>query len=309
MANGTLDPLANAADAYTDFYPAVDALGDVDFLGYQLVRRSHDIASTTPGVDDVLGQYMPFEQCLIDGLVSRTRVTDPARVVYVVDPPFEFTDPATGLNVVHTHAYWVSGLQPRGGDEARIDVSTLTRAVRTTTARFTAGVYQNITSGADLCGPNAGVKTDDVWDYQGMALTPGTAQPVSNGFDATITQFATVALNLRQMGISVTRPITAKIGGDGPTTLTLVGPWRNGQRVAVTRDGVADGTLVAEHGEVILERDFASVTEDVPAVGTVDVSGVEPPAYLNTPVGEISGDQEQVGRVIASHDYVLTPVA
>jgi pimeloyl-ACP methyl ester carboxylesterase len=308
MANGLIDPLANVADAFTDFYPAVVSLGDINFRGYELLRRSHDIATTIPVADDVLGQYMPFEQCLMQQELGQPRVTDPARVVYVVDPNIEFTDPATGLNVVQTHAYWVSGLEPRDSNEARIDVTTLTRAVRTTTSTLQTGVGQNITSGADLCGPNPNVKTDDVWDYQGVKLTPSKPQPTVNGFDATITQFETATLNLPQMGINVNKPINAVIGGDGITALTLRGPWRNGQEVAVTRDGVADGTAVAEDGELVLDRDFSSYVENVPAVGTIDVSGVELPAYVDTPAGDFSVDQEQAGRVIAAHDYLLTPV-
>jgi hypothetical protein len=307
MANGTLDPLANVADAFTDFYPAMTAVGDVDFLGFEMLRRSHDISETSSPADMVLGQYMPFEQCLIQQLLDTPRVADPARVAYVVDPQFEFTDPATGLDVVHTHAYWVSGLQPRGSDEARIDVTTLTRAVRTTTAKQVTGYGQNITAGADLCGANPSVQTDDAWAYLGTKLSPGAPQPTSNGFTATITGFATATLDLPQMGISPSKPIGAYVAGDGMTALTLRGPFRNGERYAVTRDGSPDGTVVAQGGQLILDRDFTYEQVNAPDVGTVDVSGVEAPAYVDTPAGDVSGDQEPEGRTLGGHQYVLTP--
>jgi pimeloyl-ACP methyl ester carboxylesterase len=307
MTNGTLDPLANAADALTDFYPAIDSLRDVDFLGFQLLRRTHDISETSYPENLLAGTYGTVAQCLIQQMLATPRVINPARVVYIVDPNFEFTDPATGLDVVHTHAYWVSDLHPRGSDEARIDVTTLTRAVRTTTATPLAGTGQNITSSGDLCGANPDVQTDDAWAYQGIKLTPGAAQPTSNGFTATITQFATATLDLPRMGISVAEPITATIGGDGVTALTLRGPWRDGERIAVTRDGAPDGTITAADGAVVLDRDFSWQQESVPDAGMVDFSGVEPPAYIDTPAGDVSGDQEPEGRVIAAHDYVLTP--
>jgi len=307
MVNGTLDPLANAFDAFTDFYPAMDSLRDIDYVGYQMLRRSHDISETTYPVNLVLGQYMPLEQCLLEQLLAQPRAINPARVVYIVDPNFEFTDPATGLDVVQTQAYWVSGLQPRGSDEARIDVTTLTHAVRTTTGTPIVGYGQNVTAGADLCGANQSVQTDDAWAYQGIKVTPDAAQATSNGFTATITQFATATLDLPRMGISVKRPISAYIEGDGTTALTLRGPWPNGEQVDVTRDGVADGALTAENGAVVLKRDFSWQQEQVPEVGTVDFSGVEPPAYIDTPAGDVSGYQEPEGQELGGHQYVLTP--
>jgi pimeloyl-ACP methyl ester carboxylesterase len=307
MTNGTLDPLANVVDAFSDFYPAIDSLRDIDFLGFQLLRRTHDISESSAPADLVAGTYGTVAQCLIKQMLATRRVINPARVVYVVDPNFEFTDRSTGLEVVHSHAYWVGQLRPRSSEEARIDVTTLTRPVRSTTGTLIAGTGQNITSSGDLCGSDPAVQTDDAWAYQGIKLTPRASQPTSNGFTATITQFATASLSLLRMGISITKPITATIGGDGVTALTLLGPWRDGERVRITRDGVPDGTVTARSGAVVLDRDFAWQQQQVPGVGTANFSGVAPPAYLNTPAGSISGDQEQAGRVLGSHTFVLTP--
>jgi pimeloyl-ACP methyl ester carboxylesterase len=306
LVNGMLDPLSNAPAVLTDLYPALDALGDVDYLGFELTRRSHDIGTSSPnGLPDVLGNFLPVEQCLMDELLARKRTQNPARVVYVVDPNFEFAVPSTGLSELHTGACWVSGLHPRGSEEGRIDVTALTRPVQTSTGTAVNGAGQNVTQTGDLCGANPNVRTDDTWTVHGVSVAPGTPTATGNGFHATITQFATATLDLPQMGISVRKPITAVIGGDGQTRLTLRGPWADGERVSVTRDGVPDGTVVAEGGDLVLNRDLAWQT-NVGGSG-VDLSGVAPPAYLHTPAGDISVDQEPQGRVLGTHTYVLKP--
>lgn len=75
----------------------------------------------------------------------------------------------------------------------------------------------------------------------------------------------------------------------------------------MTRDGSPDGTVVAEGGQLILNRDFSYEQLNAPDAGTVDVSGVEPPAYVDTPAGDVSGDREPEGRTLGGHQYVLTP--
>jgi hypothetical protein len=62
---------------------------------------------------------------------------------------------------------------------------------------------------------------------------------------------------------------------------------------------------VAEGGDLVLNRDLAWQT-NVGGSG-VDLSGVAPPAYLHTPAGDISVDQEPQGRVLGTHTYVLKP--
>lgn len=244
MFNGAVDPLAHVGAA-ADTWVALDRLGDVDYLGFEAFPRHHE-------------EFDDLADCILHGfLKERTRVLDPARVVYIIDPAHEVTDRATGLDMTHHGAYWVSGLEVRGAAEARIDVTTKARAIRTTVGKPINELEENFTEGADYCGPNPAVKKNNVWVVHGILLDPGEAQSTSNGMDLTLLQYSRAALDLMRMGISVSDAISISVTGDGTSEVELVGPWHEGQKVDVTKDGGAFARLVATDGAVILKADFS----------------------------------------------------
>jgi hypothetical protein len=217
---------------------------------------------------------------VFDQLLAEPRVIDPPRVIYRVNPAFELEDAGTGLRVRHTSAYWVSDLQLRDpqdrnptveGQEvdhsrnAAIDVTSLARPERTVAAVPVTSVGENYSAGADFCGPNPAVKTDDTWRMKGLDLVDGPA-PRSNGMTIDIARFSAATLDLSRMGIDVTKPITVAVDGDGPATFALDGPWADGTRVTVSRAASIGGvvlpatsswTVTAQGGRVLLADDFA----------------------------------------------------
>jgi hypothetical protein len=88
-----------------------------------------------------------------------------------------------------------------------------------------------------------------------VRLEPGPSQPVENGFDATLTRVATVALDLDRMGIDVRRDVTAVVRGDGRTRLVLAGEWPDAVEVVA---GAASETIHATREGLVLDRDFGS---------------------------------------------------
>lgn len=243
MQNSVIDPLVSIPlVAQTDL--ALDKLGDVDYLDFEAARRTHEVDP-------------PLINCWYLKYLADDRVTNPARVVFGIDPANEYNDTTTGLQLHHTGAYWVSGLQMRPGATApSIDATSLADAVRSTVGAPVNGAGQNIVSGADDCGANPAAQTDDVWAEHGVALSPGPSQPTSNGMTVKLAGLASVTLDLTPMNLSTTSPLALDITGDGPASLHLVGPWKGG-RVTLFRDGVPDGTLSVQSGEVALSGDLA----------------------------------------------------
>jgi predicted esterase len=286
MANGGIDPLANQAAA-EDTVQAMDHLGDIDYRAWVVLRRQHEWMN---GIVD----------CVFQDMATHPRVADPARVVYSINPNFEFDNPTTGLHVVHTGAYWVSGLEPRDpgarnptvdGLEAdhsatsSIDVTSLARADRAVRGAPVAGQGENVTAGADFCGPNPAVLTNDAWVMRGRALGAGSPQPVSNAMTMTMTRLSAATLDLSRMSISTAEPVSVSVTGDGPSTLTLRGPWPNGGVVDVTRDGVRIGSARVDDGFIRLADNFSGTRLYVLSSVTATPRGPLPqrrPALPNT---------------------------
>ena len=262
MANGGLDPLA-ASPGVEEILLTLDTIGTIDYRAYLAIERAHEL-------------YRPLVDCLFENLVAAPRVVDPPRVIFHVNPAFEISDPDTGLSVRHDRAYWVSGLELRNpadrnptvrGQEvdhsrnARIDVTTLARPERVVSTTPVTAVDENYTKGADFCGPNEAVRSNDTWRMKGLELVTGPS-PVSNGFELEIERFSAATLDLARMGVTTGSPITAEVTGDGPATLSLRGPWVDGTEVVVERasDGLLGAaeswTVTASDGVVELSDDF-----------------------------------------------------
>jgi poly(3-hydroxybutyrate) depolymerase len=218
MANGLLDPLAQV-EASQSTAAQMRRSGIIDFRSWLAARRHH-----TNGIPPDEHEWQRgLVDCVMADLLSRPRVLDPARVVYGVHPDFEVSDPETGLDVAHTGAYWVSDLVLRGDDPGRVDVTSLARADRSIVTENVFDVGENVTAGADYCGPNPDVRTNDAWTVSGVRLGPGEPQPVTNGVVVKVSGFGHAALDLARMGIDVTDPVAVTVTTDGPVVLDLLG--------------------------------------------------------------------------------------
>ncbi|HET6873852.1 MAG TPA: hypothetical protein VFH70_03695 [Acidimicrobiales bacterium] len=242
MQNGVIDPLVSAPlVAQTDL--ALDELGDVDYRDFEEAHRTHEIDP-------------PLINCWYQKYLSQNRVINPSRVVYGIDPSNEYDDAATGLVLLHTGAYWVSGLISRSSVAASIDATTLADPVRTTVGAAVNTIGQNVTAGADDCGLNPAAQTDDAWIEHGVALSPRPKQSISNGMTLKIAGLSSVTLDLPRMGLSTAHQLGVEITGDGSSSIHLVGPWSNVNKVSISRDGALAGTLPVESGQVVLSGDF-----------------------------------------------------
>jgi hypothetical protein len=240
MQNGLADPLVNPSS----WLPTVQTFserGDVDFRSFQNANRSH---THVPALGN----------CIYLELIDRGRVVNPARVLYDIDPSNEVNDPATGLVIAHSGAYWVSGMALRKTDvDGGINAASLNRSDRTRTGTTVTAPHNNALTGEDYCGPNPAVRTGDTWNERSVLITPGKAV-TTNGLSATLRNLRSAALDLSRMSLSATQPITAAVTGDGVTSLRLVGAKG---KYAVTRDGVLVGTVKAAGGGLTLDRDFS----------------------------------------------------
>ena len=267
-ANGGLDPLASAPGV-EEILLTLDTIGTIDYRAYLAFERAHEL-------------YRPLVDCLFEQLIAEPRVVDPPRVIYRVNPAFEFDDPGTGLRVQHTRAYWVSDLELRdpaarnptiNGQEvdhsrtATIDVTSLARPERTVSATPVAEVGENYSTGADFCGPNPDVQTNDTWRMKGLDLVDGPSA-VSNGMTVTLQHFSSATLDLARMDIDVSSPVTVEVTGDGPAALVLDGPWNEGADVTIERaaTGLLAGppetwTVQVEDGAVRLADDFGGTSD------------------------------------------------
>lgn len=224
LHNGVADPAANQA-VLAGTQRELDALGTVDYRSWSALAHSHaePVAALT--------------NCLLERFTDHPAVVDPPRVVYSVDPRNE------NEFVRHRGAYWLSGLglrrgvQPSGPDRntgapgygdaaaARIDVTALTRPVRTTVAT----PVEAINTGGDYCGNAA--DNGEVWREHGVALSPGRRQRTANGIAIDTRNFAAAEVDLARIGVDASKPVVVRATTDGKLALTL----RHGDTVRSVR--------------------------------------------------------------------------
>jgi len=257
MINGRQDPLKNGVAGNV---PDLDAFAlrklRYDFRYWQMLRRGHEVV---PELSNAV---------YLDAL-EHPRDLNPARVVLSVEPFLTVSEPRTGLELRHDSAYWVSGVEVRGGtfahgDKGTVDVTSLARADRERVATDYATVDTNKAvshdfAGRDFMGPNPATWGFDEWVEQGITLGPGPAQPVDNGFEASLTRVAALTLDLERMSLDPRRELGLTVTGDGPTSLTLRGPWAG--RVEVRTNGSAPEVLDPTGDALTIARDFQGVHE------------------------------------------------
>ena len=242
MINGQIDPLVNNVLVTQDVL-RLDQLG-YDYRSWVLLRRNHEVVPS-------------LSNCVFLEALTHARDTDPARVVLSVEPSMFMFDPTTGLDLRYDHAYWVSGVEiAQAASKGTVDATSLARADRSPAANKILTAGQNLTSGADLCGPNPAVQTGDAWRKQGIELTPGESQPTSNGAEVSLAAVTSAILDLSRMELTISAPLTLSVTADRTSELVLVGPWTS--PVTETVDGQPAGTLSPSTGAIVLPIEFGS---------------------------------------------------
>ena len=141
-----------------------------------------------------------------------------------MDPSDFDADPASGLDLRYDSAYWVSGIVVSDeGSRGIVDVSSLARPHSVETADRTDVIRDNITIGADLCGPDPEFVTGDTWRERSLVLIPGAPEPMSNLLDAELTNLGAVTFDLERAGIGTGEEATIDVSSDSACEITLRG--------------------------------------------------------------------------------------
>jgi len=208
--NGALDALIPAAlpEATTD---KLDELG-LTFRAWMLDDRGHEA-----------GGYA--YDCVYRDLADYVRVRNPARVRYTVDPGMFVVDPATGLELVHDRAWWVSAIAV--ADDSRlgaVDAHSLALAQRELEelAR-TDERYEGGDAGRDLCGPNPDITTGDTWRYRALERITGDELPLENTLEVSLTNLTAATFDLGRAGLGGGVAARLQVTTDTDATVVLTG--------------------------------------------------------------------------------------
>lgn len=249
-SNGMLDYLVMANTFLPDRERGLE-LG-YDFRFFDVIDGHHQI-------------HPHLANCLYLNGVSRTRVIDPPRVRYTVEPGRFMFDPQTGLDLTYDSAYWVSDIRVRSGAvRGVVDATSLARADRTTTTRVVDTA--RLASGRDFCGVNPDVQLTtspegaSSWRERSIVHSPGLPQPTSNALRLELAEVEALTLDTRRMSLSSETPLTLKVTGDGQVALTLLGNWRG--RVNLRKGETEQPYVIANSdGSLTLIEDFSGVHE------------------------------------------------
>ncbi|HEX8744207.1 MAG TPA: prolyl oligopeptidase family serine peptidase [Thermoleophilaceae bacterium] len=159
-----------------------------------------------------------------DWLGDRRIDPDPARVRYARYPIMDL--PRFGLRF--DGAYWVDGIALRSADDpgaagpdehALVDVTSHALGKPLPATEHEAFAFP---------GPPLPATV------RGRVPVAGEVPPRANRFEAQLTNVERMTLDVGRMGLDPTRPLGARLDGDGTTTLVLVGRFGN---VSATLDG------------------------------------------------------------------------
>jgi predicted esterase len=237
--NGVEDPLIGEATA-TASAARLDELG-YDYRYWLIDGRGHEAIGF-------------IYDCVFHEVAILRREPNPSRVVYSVDPANDQIDAAIGLELRFDSAYWVSQIRVR-------DATALGTVNATSLAlpRFDQTIVRiderrdNIDQGADLCGTNPEVRTQETWRERGIDVISSEELPTSNALTIELSNVAAATFDLSRAGIDVTREASIAVTTDGATSVTLTG-LRRGQTIhtaATTATAGPEGnaTIDAPAGE------------------------------------------------------------
>jgi hypothetical protein len=206
-----------------------------------------------------------LENCLFEKAINRTRVINPPRVRYYIEPARFYDDLSTGLKLNYDGAYWVSGMLVRESSEnGFIDALSLGRADRDSTTEVID--QQRNANGNDFCGPNPEISTNpgqgSAWRERAIIRTTGDPQTIENAAQIELSSLSAVSLDINRMALTSELPLRLKITGDGVTELTLLGNWQG--TVSLVLDGVKiPAYQAADNGSITLSENFSGTHEDI----------------------------------------------
>lgn len=185
-------------------------------------------------------EYLAAQQYL--GL--RTRVTNPAHVVYSRLPCLDPVNWSPVYNVVADSAYWVSRITTRVTPTRAtcVDAGASLAALNVTgTVDITSHMLPRHT---DAGGPVAGVATIPQQStpavMTGYEPRDGTALVTENVLDANLTNVSGATIDARRAQLSTCAPLTVNTSSDGAARLAIINaPGLAG--AAVTLDGTTSG--------------------------------------------------------------------
>lgn len=238
MVNGQVDPIVNDAFAAQDA-AWLTQLG-YDHKAWVLHRRQHEIV---PAITN----------CVLEEAIAMRRAAAPGRIVFSVEPDTFVHDEATGLDLKHDRAYWVSDirLRARATKGTVVAESMMARAHVMPATPFAAIAPAG---GMDLC-ENEDASATDPWRATGVVRAISPAPSMRNGLDVAFTNVAAATFNVARAGIDVSRLFTIEATGDGPTTLTLYAPWPGRLEVLVGSDSL--GVFSPEDDVIMFTADLA----------------------------------------------------
>jgi hypothetical protein len=196
--NATADELVNLSES--EAAVTADTAAGIRFQENLFAPADH---LTLAGNDE----FTPGADWLGNVRVDR----NPAHVTYVVDP----TEDSTSANVVADHAYWVSGLRPRGAGDATIDVVSQAFGVGDAPVLPVADGAGALTGGEIPALPY--VSRTQAWG-------PAPPQPKRNVLVVTATNLASLTIDVARAG--VTCGVGLVVHTDGPLDVTLGGCGR-----------------------------------------------------------------------------------
>jgi hypothetical protein len=207
--NGAMDPLIpqELADASA---ARLDLLG-FDYRYWLAFDRGHEAGGF-------------IYSCVFEQVAELVRNPDPPRILYALDSRLIEVDPESGLDLRFDSVYWTSGITARDSNNlATLDVSSSALPHNQPLLERIKVTVDNFEQGADLCGPNPDVQTEETWQECGVVRIQGDPVPISNALSATLTNLAAITLDLTRAGIETNDPGTIGLSTDGETSITMTG--------------------------------------------------------------------------------------
>lgn len=213
---------------------------DLTKAGYEhfymeFIGRAHDFHLVDESWPVIQGLSTPY-----------VRDPDPAHVTFVLNPANETPD----LGLIHTQAYWVSGLAlADSSSNGSIDVFANPLSAKLPhNATELSGYYYNASTAnlayvdwmqyQDLHGHSL-AEYDPAWAPLSVNVTDVSANltfpahPGSNGFEGSISNLAAATLDLKRMRIDPRAPISSNLKTTATTRLTLAADFSGREQVLV----------------------------------------------------------------------------
>ncbi|HVL32527.1 MAG TPA: hypothetical protein VM600_02990, partial [Actinomycetota bacterium] len=234
MVNGRFDPIVNYGFAAQDT-AWLEAMRH-DYKAWVLERRHHEVVPA-------------MTACVLNEAVAKRRRTNPARIVFRVEPETFAKDEVSGLDLRYDAAYWISDVNVR--EKATVgDVVAESHALGTNPDREPIR-GADLFGASDLCG-NPRSSGGESWTMIGTKSVPGRIGGL-NALSVTLHEVSEATLDLTRARIDTREPIALTVRWRGPSDLLLRGPWTGD--VSVVADGQVRRVLTPTGDTLKLDLD------------------------------------------------------